>query len=167
LSFESTVRPGVFGFVPGLADGFGFSVKLPAGFSDLFEFDSPPVPVDDEFVSAVVAFTSRVVSGFFLPVLEFDFGFLGLSEIISSILSESSWSVLIDGGTTPFSGPLLVTTRMICPVLTVSPGFGSCSITVPGGSELARSALFVTQHKDVCRAGLPIRRLQQHRSFPL
>jgi len=31
--------------------------------------------------------------------------------------------------------------------------------------RLARPALFVTQHNDVCRAGLPMRRLQQHCTF--
>jgi hypothetical protein len=34
-----------------------------------------------------------------------------------------------------------------------------------GNGRLARPALFVTQHNDVCRAGLPMRRLQQHCTF--
>ena len=99
MSLESTVLPSGFFGVAGEADGFGLSVELLAGFSDLFEFDSPPVPVD-EFVS-VGAFTSRVVSGFFLPVFALAFFFLGLSEIISSILSESSRSSTIAKNSRP------------------------------------------------------------------
>lgn len=87
---------------------------------------------ESEFETSVL--TSRVVSAFFFVfVFEFDLDFLGLSEIMSSIVlvSSVSRSLIKDlGVSSPSTPALLTTTKISWPDFTVSPAFGACSRTV-------------------------------------
>ena len=152
-------------------DGFGLDLLEFVGVVELFLLplsDEFLLSLSDEFLlvselllelplSAELSFElsdlllniSRVVELFFfellfvLLLLEF---FFGLSEINSSIFSESSSSeffLIVAGSSSPSGFSLLVTTKIICPVLTVSPAFGSCSKIVFGFSLLNLSARFL------------------------
>ena len=85
------------GAAPRLAAGcvlrFGLESLFDPG-SFLFEFEVSDTEFVSEFVSELLPFTSRAVSAFLRFVFELALGFFGLSEIISSILSVSSSSLM-------------------------------------------------------------------------